>query len=163
MTESTHPMVFSTVEQVREHIAPLRAKGHTLATTNGCFDIVHAGHIRYLSEAAGEADMLVVGVNSDESVRRLKGEGRPVQCEADRALIVASLKMVYCAFVFPEDDPRAFLEVLKPEVHVKGGDYPRDIIERAVVEAYGGRIRIVSFFPDRSTSRIIDTLRADHS
>jgi rfaE bifunctional protein nucleotidyltransferase chain/domain len=99
--------------------------------------------------------MLVVGVNSDASVRRLKGPGRPVQNEFDRVRIVASLKMVTGAFIFHEDDPREFLKILKPDVHVKGGDYTEDIIEKPVVEAGGGRICIVSLSAGRSTSGII--------
>jgi rfaE bifunctional protein nucleotidyltransferase chain/domain len=158
---SIHSLVVQNVDNVREHIAPLRAQGKTLVTTNGCFDIVHAGHIRYLSDAAAEGDMLIVGINSDESVRRLKGESRPIQPEADRALIIASLRMVFAAFIFKEDDPRAFLEVLKPDVHVKGGNYPQDIIERATVEAYGGKIKIVSLVPDCSTTGLINKLRSD--
>jgi rfaE bifunctional protein nucleotidyltransferase chain/domain len=154
MTDSK-PLVFANVFEVREFLAPLRAQGKTLATTNGCFDIIHAGHVTYLSEAAALADMLVVGINSDSSVKKLKGAGRPLQNEKDRALIVASLKMVTCTFVFPEDDPLAFLRILKPEVHIKGGDYTPDIIEKPVVESYGGRIKIVSFVSDRSTTRII--------
>jgi glycerol-3-phosphate cytidylyltransferase len=141
--------------QVKDYLAPFRARGMTLVTTNGCFDIIHAGHIQYLTEAAQQGDMLVVGINSDASVKKLKGESRPVQNESDRALIVASLKMVACAFVFPEDNPLAFLHILKPDVHVKGGDYTPDIIEKPVVESYGGRICIVSFVQGRSTSGII--------
>ncbi|MBD3393750.1 MAG: adenylyltransferase/cytidyltransferase family protein [Chitinivibrionales bacterium] len=154
-------LVFENVEQVRKHVAPLRAEGHTLVTTNGCFDLIHAGHIRYLSEAAAEGDILVVGINSDASVRKLKGPDRPVQSEKDRALIVAGLKSVSCSFLFGEDDPRAFLEVLKPDVHVKGGDYGEDIIEKPVVEAYGGKISIVSFVPGRSTSEILRGIRGE--
>jgi rfaE bifunctional protein nucleotidyltransferase chain/domain len=153
--EEVKPEVLSGVEGVREYLAPLRKRGKTVATTNGCFDIIHAGHIGYLVEAAALADILVVGINSDETVRKLKGPGRPLQSEEDRALIVAALRMVTCAFVFREDDPRAFLEVLKPEIHVKGGDYGADIIERPTVEKYGGRVSIVSLVPGRSTTDIV--------
>ena len=159
MESSMHSLVLSSAAEVRAHIAPLRAQGKTLVTTNGCFDIIHAGHIKYLSDAASEGDILIVGINSDESVRKLKGETRPLQLQNERALIIASLKMVFASFVFNEDDPRAFLEVLKPDVHVKGGDYPEDIIERPTVEAYGGKIRIVSLVADRSTTSLIEKIQ----
>jgi rfaE bifunctional protein nucleotidyltransferase chain/domain len=161
VAESIHGLVFAGAREASQHLAPLRARGATLVTTNGCFDLIHAGHVRYLAEAAVHGDLLVVGVNSDESTRRLKGPGRPIQDEKDRALVVASLKMVYAAFVFTEDDPRAFLEVLKPECHVKGGDYTENIIEKPVVEANGGTVRIVSYVAGRSTSEIIRAIRND--
>lgn len=150
--------VFDNVQSLFDHLAPLRARGKTLVTTNGCFDLLHLGHIQYLCEAASFGDILVVGVNSDASVRKLKGSTRPVQTQGDRVAILAALKMVDASFVFDEDDPRGFLEVLKPDVHVKGGDYTRDIIERPVVESHGGRVQIVSLIPGHSTSGIIARL-----
>jgi rfaE bifunctional protein nucleotidyltransferase chain/domain len=146
---------FADVQQVARTIAPLRAAGKTLVTTNGCFDIIHAGHIQYLYEAAAMGDILVVGVNSDDTVRGLKGEGRPLQSEQDRCRILAALEMVDCAFVFREADPRQFLAVLRPDVHVKGGDYTTDIIEKDVVESHGGVVRTVSFLKDHSTTSLI--------
>jgi D-beta-D-heptose 7-phosphate kinase/D-beta-D-heptose 1-phosphate adenosyltransferase len=141
--------------EVRDAIAPERAAGKTLVTTNGCFDIIHAGHVKYLSEASQLGDILVVGINSDAVVRKLKGSTRPLQNENDRVRIMASLRMVDFSFIFCEDDPRAFLEILRPNVHVKGGDYSLDILEKPVVEKYGGRIEIVSFLPNHSTSSIV--------
>jgi rfaE bifunctional protein nucleotidyltransferase chain/domain len=148
--------VCADVREAARVVAALRAGGRTLVTTNGCFDIVHAGHVQYLYDAARLGDILAVGINCDEVVRRRKGPGRPVQSQQDRTAIVAALEMVDVAFVFEEDDPREFLEVLRPEVHVKGGDYQADaIIEKDVVKCYGGQVRIVPYLEGRSTSRIV--------
>ena len=152
------PPVFSSVEALRDHLAPLRAQGRTLVTTNGCFDLLHRGHIQCLSDCALLGDLLVVGINSDASVRRLKGPGRPVQRERDRAAIIASLAMVHATFVFNEDDPRAFIEVLRPDIHAKGGDYTHDMIETPVVERYGGKVVLVSLLQGFSTSSLVTSL-----
>ena len=151
--------VFKDVHEVRKFCAPLRAQGKTLVTTNGCFDIVHSGHVLYLTEAAELGDLLIVGVNADLTVSRLKGKGRPVRDENDRVRVVAALCMVDGAFVFGEDDPRAFLEILRPDVHVKGGDYSEDIIERETVERHGGRIMIVSYAKGFSTTSLVRKIR----
>lgn len=152
--------VFKNVHEVKKYLAPLRAKGKTLVTTNGCFDIVHSGHICCLNEAAGLGDLLVVGVNADATVARLKGKGRPIRNQDDRVLVVAVLCMVDGAFVFPEDDPRAFLEILRPDIHVKGGDYTEDIVERETVERHGGRIVIVSYVKGFSTTSLVNKISA---
>jgi rfaE bifunctional protein nucleotidyltransferase chain/domain len=152
--------VFRDARELGSYLAPKRAKGLRLVTTNGCFDIIHSGHVRYMGEAAGLGDLLVVGVNADEVVTRLKGPGRPVRKEDDRALVVAALCMVDAAFVFREDDPRAFLEILKPDIHVKGGDYTENIIEREVVERHGGRVVIVSYLKGFSTSSVVEKIRS---
>lgn len=152
--------VFNDADAVREFFAPFRARGKTLVTTNGCFDLLHAGHINYLTEASLLGDMLVVGVNADTTVQKLKGPGRPIQNQDDRAKIIASLKMVDAAFVFSEDDPRAFLEILQPDVHVKGGDYTSNIIERETVERNGGKVAIVSFVNGYSTTSIVRKMRS---
>jgi len=158
MSRYIYDAVYKDAQSVVEYIAPLREQGKTVVTTNGCFDILHAGHIQYLADAAALGDILAVGVDSDEVVKRLKGNSRPVQNENDRVSLIAALKMVDCAFIFPENDPRAFLEVIKPDIHVKGGDYTEDIIEKPVVEAYGGKIQLVSFKDGCSTSNIIDKI-----
>lgn len=147
--------VFHDVHELAVYCAPMRAKGMRLVTTNGCFDIIHSGHVQYLAEAAGLGDLLVVGVNADAVVTRLKGPGRPVRKEDDRALCMAALCMVDAAFIFREDDPRMFLEVLKPDIHVKGGDYSGDIIERGIVERHGGRVAIVSYLTGFSTTSVV--------
>jgi glycerol-3-phosphate cytidylyltransferase len=148
--------VLQTALEVKTAIADARKQGKTLVTTNGCFDIIHAGHIQYLSEAAELGDILVVGINCDKVVKNLKGPGRPLQKEQDRAAIVASLRMVDYAFIFRENDPRAFLEILRPDIHVKGGDYSEEIIEKPVVEKYGGKIRIVSYVQGLSTTSLVE-------
>ncbi|HUI93255.1 MAG TPA: adenylyltransferase/cytidyltransferase family protein [Chitinivibrionales bacterium] len=155
MKQKSSTNAFQSATELHNVLAPLRSQGKTLVTTNGCFDIIHAGHIKYLAEAASLGDILAVGVNCDAMVRELKGKGRPLQSEQDRLAIVASLCMVDFAFIFRESDPRAFIEILKPDVHVKGGDYSENIIEKPVVEKYGGKIRIVSFLEDHSTSSLI--------
>lgn len=150
--------VFETAEAVLKYITPLKKNGKTVVTTNGCFDIIHAGHIQYLSEAASKGDILVVGINCDEVVKKLKGEGRPIQGQNERVAIVSALKMVDCVFIFTEDDPRIFLKIIKPDIHVKGGDYSEEILEKPVVEAHGGKISIVSFKEGYSTSEIINKI-----
>ena len=140
-------------------ITPLRKKGKTVVTTNGCFDILHSGHVQYLSDAAACGDILIVGINSDSSVKKLKGSTRPVQCEIDRAFILGSLKMVDYVFIFSEPDPCLFLDIIKPDIHVKGGDYtPEKLPETAVVEKHGGKIVIVPFLPGHSTSSVIQRI-----
>jgi rfaE bifunctional protein nucleotidyltransferase chain/domain len=152
--------VFPSAAVIAERYKPLRDAGKRLVTTNGCFDIVHAGHVQYLYEARAQGDLLVVGVNADTVVRKLKGVDRPIQSESDRCLIVSSLEMVDAAFVFYEEDPRAFIEILRPDVHVKGGDYSADIIEREAVERNGGVVRIVSYAAGRSTTSLVSRLKA---
>ena len=153
------PAIFSSVQEAQPYIDSLRTAGKTVVSTNGCFDILHTGHVRYLAEAAALGDLLIVGINSDRSVRRFKGPSRPVQKERDRLLIVGSLRTVDCAFVFEEDDPRAFIEVVRPDIHVKGGDYtPGQIIEKPVVEKYGGTVRLLSYVQGYSTSSLIESV-----
>lgn len=143
------------LDEIRERIESARAKGKTVALANGCFDVLHVGHIRYLAGAKAEADVLVVGLNDDESVARLKGPDRPVLPAPDRALLVAALKAVDHVVVFPEDDVKALLLALRPEVHCKGTDYTADTVpERDVVRSYGGRIAIVGD-PKRHDTRVL--------
>lgn len=142
-------------------LSVLRQAGKTLVTTNGCFDLLHAGHIQYLYDAAALGDTLAVGINSDTTTRRLKGAGRPLQPEMDRCRIIAALEMVDCAFVFEEDDPCDFIKILKPDIHVKGGDYTNDIIERDAVEEHGGVVKIVPFLKDRSTTSLVERIRGE--
>ena len=148
------------VTEIEKKIAPLRASGKKLVTTNGCFDLLHTGHVKYLYDAAQFGDILVVGINSDSSVSGLKGPLRPVQKEADRTLLIGALKVVDYAFIFSEPDPCAFLEILRPDMHVKGGDYaPHQLPETKVVEKYGGKVAVVPFEPGYSTTGLIETIR----
>lgn len=150
--------------EIERTVTALRKNGKTLVTTNGCFDLIHAGHVRYLADAAALGDLLVVGINSDASVARLKGPSRPIQNELDRALLIGSLKMVDFTFVFHEDDPKAFLEILKPDIHVKGGDYvPEKLPEKEIVEKFGGKIVIVPFVTGHSTTSIVNKIVTSQS
>jgi len=133
-----------------------RARGHTIAFANGCFDVLHVGHIRYLQDAAKQADVLVVGVNGDASVRELKGEGRPVMPANERAEIIAAIEGVDYVTVFDERSPARLLGALQPDVHCKGTDYTADSVpERDVVRAYGGRVAIVGDPKEHSTSELL--------
>ena len=133
-----------------------RAAGRTIAFANGCFDLLHVGHVRYLQAAAQEADLLIVAVNDDASVRRLKGEGRPVLAAADRAELVAALRWVDYVVVFDEPTVGPLLEAIRPDVHCKGTDYTVDNVpERDIVRAYGGRIAIVGDPKDHSTRDLL--------
>jgi rfaE bifunctional protein nucleotidyltransferase chain/domain len=135
----------------------LRAEGRTLAVTNGCFDILHAGHVNYLQAARAEAAALLVGLNSDRSVLELKGDDRPIHNEADRAAVVAALEAVDAVFIFDELRATRFLEIAAPDVYIKGGNYTVEDLpaeERAVVNAAGGRILVLGHVPGQSTSAI---------
>jgi len=146
---------------VSRRVAEARASGRTIALANGCFDLLHVGHVRYLAGAKAEADLLVVGVNGDDSVRRLKGAGRPLLDAPDRALLVAALRSVDQVVVFEEDDVTRLLLELRPDVHCKGTDYTEDTVpEREVVRGYGGRVAIVGDPKDHDTRRLIARLRS---
>ena len=149
------------LDQLRSCVEAAQRAGRTVALANGCFDVLHVGHVRYLEAARAEADVLVVGVNGDGSVRRLKGEGRPLLPAADRALLVAAVRAVDHVVVFEEDDVRALLLALRPDVHCKGTDYTPDTVpERDVVRSYGGRVAIVGDPKDHDTRRLIAKVRA---
>ena len=137
-------------------VADARAQGRTVALANGCFDLLHVGHVRYLEGAAQEADVLVVALNDDASVHTLKGAGRPILDGASRAELIAALRCVDYVVLFPELTVGPLLEALKPDVHCKGTDYTVDSVpERAIVEAYGGRTAIVGDPKDHSTRDLI--------
>ncbi len=140
----------------------LRQAGRRLAVTNGCFDLLHAGHVAYLEAARQTADALLVAVNSDASVRRLKGPGRPVNTEQDRARVLAALACVDAVTIFDEPDARAVLALLAPEVYVKGGDYTLDTMnqdERRLVESMGGQVLLLPGVPGLSTTRLLEKMR----
>ena len=137
-----------------------RRAGRTVAFANGVFDLLHVGHVRYLEAAAREADVLVVAVNADASVRALKGPGRPVLPAADRAELVAALRAVGAVTIFDEPTVTPLLELLRPDVHCKGTDYTvASVPERATVAAYGGRTAIVGDPKDHSTRDLLRTIR----
>jgi D-glycero-beta-D-manno-heptose 1-phosphate adenylyltransferase len=140
----------------------LRQAGKRIVVTNGCFDLLHVGHVRYLEAARTLGDILVVGVNGDRSVRELKGPHRPLNNEKDRAEVVASLESVDLVAIFPELRATQFIELVKPDVYVKGGDYDSESLnpeERQTLERIGSKIEIVPFEKDYSTSGLIERLQ----
>ena len=161
--EPTIGAVLSETELL-ERVRVERAAGRTFAFANGCFDVLHVGHVRYLAGSAAEADRLVVAVNDDASVAVLKGSGRPIQTAVDRAELVAALRMVDYVVVFPDLTVERLLRAFEPEVHCKGTDYTVDTVpERAIVRAYGGRTVIVGDDKDHSTRDVIARIRARES
>jgi rfaE bifunctional protein nucleotidyltransferase chain/domain len=146
------------IEQI-EQVLPALRKGKKLVFTNGCFDILHIGHIRYLQEARALGDLLFIAVNADKSVKELKGPSRPVQNENDRAEILAALACVDFVSIFEEKTAERIVGLVKPEIYVKGGDWTEDkIIEAPIVRANGGRVQSLQFVPGHSTSSIIDKI-----
>ncbi|MBI4402782.1 MAG: D-glycero-beta-D-manno-heptose 1-phosphate adenylyltransferase [Deltaproteobacteria bacterium] len=148
--------------KLSELVTKLRADGKRIVTTNGCFDILHLGHMQYLFEARGLGDILLCGINSDKSVIRLKGSGRPLFPEAVRARQVAALECVDYVTIFEQDTPEALLKIIRPAIHVKGGDYrPEDLPERHCVEGGGGKVVVLPFIPGFSTTGIITKLKGE--
>jgi len=156
----TAPSKIATLAEVEARVEEARRAGKTVALANGCFDVLHVGHVRYLQGARREADVLVVGLNGDDSVRRLKGPGRPVLGEQDRALLVAAVRAVDHVVVFGEDDVKGLLLALRPDVHCKGTDYTAETVpEKDVVRSYGGRVAIVGDPKDHDTRSLLRRIR----
>ncbi len=148
-----------TVQELRPLLAILRATGKKIVFTNGCFDLIHTGHTRYLTQAKSFGDVLVVAVNSDASVSVIKGEKRPINPEADRMETLAALESVDYVTLFEEPDPNRIISDVQPDVLVKGGDWPIDkIIGRDVVEARGGKVVNVPYLDGASTTGIIEKI-----
>jgi rfaE bifunctional protein nucleotidyltransferase chain/domain len=138
-----------------------RATGKKLVVTNGCFDILHLGHVTYLETARNKGDALLLGVNSDAAVRGLKGPGRPVNSESDRALVLAALQSVDAVCLFTETTATKFLAAAQPDIYVKGGDYTLETLnqdERRAVESAGGKIVLVPFVPGKSTTGLLEKI-----
>jgi D-beta-D-heptose 7-phosphate kinase/D-beta-D-heptose 1-phosphate adenosyltransferase len=153
--ESVEKKIVS-AERAQEWLALWRARGKKIGFTNGCFDLVHPGHISLLTQARAKCDRLVVGLNADASVRRLKGAGRPVQDETARAIVLASLAMVDLVVIFGDDTPEILIKQIRPDVLVKGADYKREnIVGADFVASYGGEVVLAELVPDRSTSDLI--------
>ena len=154
-----HPAVLS-LDDLIVRFGPGKRNGKRVVFTNGCFDLLHPGHIRSLETARGLGDVLIVGINSDESVRTLKGEGRPVIPEQERAEILASLECVDAVVIFDEFTPQRVVAALVPDVLVKGGDWPgNQIVGREDVEAAGGKVVLVDVVPGYSTTDILKKIR----
>ena len=149
-------------ERIEDFCAALREAGQRVVFTNGCFDILHAGHVRYLSEARAQGDCLVLGLNSDESVKRLKGPARPINSELDRAEVVGALKAVDYVVLFGEQTAENLIAKVRPAVYVKGGDYTLDTLPEAkIVQSYGGRVHFVKMVEGRSTTNVIKKISGD--
>jgi D-beta-D-heptose 7-phosphate kinase/D-beta-D-heptose 1-phosphate adenosyltransferase len=147
-------------DRAQEWLKLWRAKGRRIGFTNGCFDLIHPGHISLLRQARAKCDRLVVGLNSDASVKQLKGVGRPVQDETARAIVLASLAMVDLVVIFGEETPETLIHALRPDVLVKGADYKRDeVVGREVVEKSGGDVILVDLVPGHSTTAIVERAR----
>jgi rfaE bifunctional protein nucleotidyltransferase chain/domain len=149
-----------TLDALREQLAEHRRRGRRIVLANGCFDLLHVGHARYLAGAKQEGDILVVGVNDDDSVRALKGSGRPLLPARDRAALVAALAVVDYVVIFSDPTVTPLIEALRPDVHAKGTDYtPETVPERDAVRAVGGRVAIVGDPKDHSTRNLLRTIR----
>jgi len=147
-------------EELPPLIEKLKSEGKKIVFTNGCFDLLHAGHAHYLNECKKLGDVLVVGINDDSSIRRLKGEKRPILPLEARAYLLASLRAVDLVVPFKEDTPIKLIEIVKPDVLVKGGDWsPERIVGADFVRSYGGRVVTVPFEFDLSTTKIVETIK----
>ena len=149
-----------TADELERHLRAHRSDGQRVVLTNGCFDVLHRGHTRYLNQAKQLGDVLVVALNSDDSVRKLKGPGRPINSVADRAAVIAALSCVDYVTVFDTPTPIPLIEQLRPEIYAKGGDYtPEMLAETEAVEAYGGRVSILDYVAERSTTAMVQRIR----
>ena len=151
-------------EDLQNLLAGLRKEGKTIVTTNGCFDILHVGHVRYLEATKKFGDVLIVALNSDKSVRSIKGEGRPINNEQDRAEILSALKSVDYVVLFDEDSPAKLLAEIKPDVHTKGADYTMETLPEAkIITENGGKVEFISFVEGKSTTSTIAKINAEKS
>ncbi|MFG2047554.1 D-glycero-beta-D-manno-heptose 1-phosphate adenylyltransferase [Micromonospora sp. NPDC048935] len=156
----SHPALVGS-DELDAIVAEYREAGRSVVFTNGCFDVLHRGHVRYLEQARALGDLLIVAVNSDGSVRRLKGPDRPVNPVEDRGALLAALACVDHVVVFEEDSPAALIEAVRPDIYVKGGDYPPELVPEApLVRRLGGQVHTLGYVPDRSTSAIIERIRS---
>lgn len=147
-------------ENIREIVKSLQSKGKTVVTTNGCFDILHVGHIRYLTKTKSFADCLVVLLNSDKSVKMIKGENRPVNNEEERAEILSALACVDYVVLFDENSPEELLDEIKPDIHTKGADYSVETLPEAdVILKNGGKIEFIDFVEGKSTTNAINAMK----
>lgn len=156
----TVPAKYKSVDELSAMSAQARKAGRVVVFTNGCFDLVHRGHIHLLRQAKALGDILIVGLNSDVSVKTIKGPDRPIMPEADRIELIAALEMVDYVVVYSEPDPYQIIAAIKPNVLVKGGDWSADeIVGADVVEQNGGRVAVVPYLPEFSTTQIIERIR----
>jgi rfaE bifunctional protein nucleotidyltransferase chain/domain len=148
-------------DELARRIARHRSAGHRIVFTNGCFDVLHRGHVAYLKQARQAGDVLIVAINSDRSVRRLKGWTRPINNEIDRAAVLGELGCVDYVTVFDDDTPASLIQRLQPDIYVKGGDYTAEMLpETPVVRSYGGEVRMLGYVANHSTTETIARIRA---
>ena len=151
------------LEELKKIVSLAKSTGKTIVFTNGCFDIIHGGHIEFLQKAKALGDLLVVGLNSDESVRELKGEGRPIKSERERANIISALKYVDYITIFDDDTPEEVIREVRPDILVKGDDYKMDeVVGREIVEGYGARVELIPIVHGLSTTRTVEKILANH-
>ena len=149
-------------DKIEDFCKVLREAGQRVVFTNGCFDILHAGHVRYLQEARAQGDCLVLGLNTDASVQRLKGPARPINNELDRAEVVGALACVDYVVLFGEQTAENLIAKVRPAVYVKGGDYTLETLPEAkIVQSYGGRVHFVEMVPGRSTTNVIKKIASE--
>ena len=147
-------------DDIVELVKNLHAQGKTVVTTNGCFDILHVGHVRYLQKTKSFADVLIVMLNSDKSVKSIKGPTRPINCEDDRAEILCALSVVDYVVLFDEDSPRNLLDEIKPDVYTKGADYTMETLPDAdIMRKNGTRVEFISFVEGKSTTNVIKKMK----
>ena len=147
------------LEEISSRVRSWRKESRKLVFTNGCFDILHSGHVRYLQTAAGFGDILVLGLNSDSSVRKLKGPRRPIMTQADRAYLLSALEAIDYIVIFDEETPARLIQTVSPDVLVKGGDYlPEDVVGYDTVTENGGCVKIVPYVEGKSTSGIVNSI-----
>ena len=147
------------LEEIGSRVRSWRKESRKLVFTNGCFDILHSGHVRYLQTAASFGDILVLGLNSDSSVRKLKGPLRPIMIQADRAYLLSAIEAIDCIVIFDEETPARLIQSVSPDVLVKGGDYlPEDVVGYDTVTESGGCVKIVPYVEGKSTSGIINSI-----
>jgi len=152
----------SNIKEIVEIIAELRSHNKKIVFTNGCFDIIHRGHVEYLEKAKSYADILVLGLNTDKSVKRIKGESRPYVNEDDRAYVLSRLEAVDIVCLFDEETPLELLKKVKPDFLIKGGDYKLDqIVGRELVKSQGGQVLTIPFIQGKSSTSIIDQIKTD--
>lgn len=151
-------------EEIIQIVKELKSKGKKIVFTNGCFDILHAGHVDYLNKSKESGDVLIVGLNSDSSVRRIKGEKRPVVNQNERAFVISNLKAVDFVTFFDEDTPEELIKAIIPDILVKGADWPIDkIVGKDIVLLNGGEVKTISFVNDQSTTNIIQLILDKYS
>jgi len=151
------------LEELKKIVSLAKSTGKTIVFTNGCFDIIHGGHIEFLQKAKAMGDLLVVGLNSDESVRELKGEGRPIKSERERANIISALKYVDYITIFDDDTPEEVIREVRPDILVKGDDYKMDeVVGREIVEGYGARVELIPIVHGLSTTGTVEKILENH-